>query len=109
MILTLPWLMGVLAACGPDSVGELLPCAASPWPPSFSTVAFSCVTVWPPTLPPITMARSTVAMPGIVIVLSMLVTEMSSAQACLSGKTRMTIFSLCTAAKAVAAVLSCDT
>ena len=71
-----------------------LPNAASPVPPSFCTVAGCWVICVPEApAPPITMARSMAAIPGMVTVLSMLLTVMSSAQACLSGKTRMTICS----------------
>ena len=98
MMLMLPVLTGVGEACdGSGAVLSALPSAARPRPPSFSTVAFSCVTRVPETVEPMTMARSMEAMPGTVTVLSMLLTVMSSAQACLSGKTRMTICSVCEA------------
>ena len=107
MMLMLPVETGVGEACG--CAGELssLPSAESPLPPSFSTVAFSCVTRVPDTGVPMTMARRMVAIPGTVTVLSMLLTVMSSAQACLSGKTRMTICSVCEASNAAAAFLIC--
>lgn len=97
MMLMLPELTGVgeAGACGSGVLSA--PSAASPLPPSFSTVALSCVTLVPETVVPMTMARRMEAMPGTVTVLSMLLTVMSSAQACLSGKTRMTICSVCEA------------
>ena len=104
MMLMLPVETGVGEACGAGVLSSL-PRAESPLPPSFSTVAFSWVTRVPETGEPMTLARRMDAMPGTVTVLSMLVTVMSSAQACLRGKTRMTICSVCEVSKATTAFL----
>ena len=88
----------------PAGAGASLGCwRESPGAPSPSTDCARdgpwrcCETVWPLTLCPITMPRRIVAIPGTVTVESMLETVMSSAQACFTGKTRMTIFSVRTA------------
>ena len=64
--------------------------AASPEPRRPCCAAEARVTVVSPWFPPVTMARSMLATPGTVTTVSLLLlTCLSSAQACLRGKTRM--------------------
>ena len=68
-----------------------------------STVAVSCVTRVAELGEPVTMALRMLATPGMVTVLSMLLTDMSSAHAYLSGKTFITKLVICASSKAVTA------
>lgn len=100
------------AACPPccaagagasGATGVIRPCAMSPVPDSLSTVAVSCVTRVAELGEPVTMALRMLATPGMVTVLSMLLTDMSSAHAYLSGKTFITKLVICASSKAVTA------
>ena len=77
-------------------------------PESLSTVAVSCVTRVAETGEPVTIARRMLATPGMVTVLSMLLTDMSSAHAYLSGKTFMTKWVSCDSSKAETAAMTCE-
>ena len=74
-------------------------------PESLPTVAVSCVTRVAELGDPVTMARRMLATPGMVTVLSMLLTVMSSAHAYLSGNTFMTKLEVWASSKAVTAAM----